>query len=49
VTALELSVVVGRGYFGNAGRRTSAVGSRYPSTSEEQQTKNTQCACHDEL
>jgi hypothetical protein len=42
----SVAVSVGPGQLGNPGRRTSAVGSRYQSTSKEQQTKS---ACYSGL
>jgi hypothetical protein len=39
----RVAVAVARGQFGNPGRGTSAVGSRYQKAGKRQQTKNTQC------
>jgi hypothetical protein len=40
---IALSVAVGRGKFGNPGKRTPAVGSRYQKTSLGKKTERTKC------
>jgi hypothetical protein len=40
---LRVAVVVGRAQFGNSGKGTSAVGSRYHTTGDGQLTNKTQC------